>query len=154
MKKLLLVFILAFLLVGCTSAPEKNTSPEIIEVEISMPEKVSENESVTIQTHVTQGEENVEDAKEVKFEIWNVEEGKEESTLLDAVHTSDGQYVADHSFREKGVYRVQSHVTARDLHVMPTKQIVVGELSEEDIQAILEKEKVNKEEENSEHDHH
>ncbi|WP_404461228.1 FixH family protein [Sutcliffiella horikoshii] len=141
MKKLLLVVVpLLLLLVGCTSAPEEETSLEIVEVEITLPEKVKEEEKVAVKTLVTQGEEKVEDAKEVQIEIWNVEKGKENSELLNAEHVGDGVYEVKHSFGEKGVYRVQSHVTARDMHVMPTKQLVVGDMSQEEIDAILESE--------------
>lgn len=125
------------LLVGCTSAPEEKTTLEVVKVETELPSNVQIEEEVDIQTHVSQGDENVEDAKEVKVEIWNVEEGKENSELIDAEHIGDGIYEVKYSFEKKGIYRIQSHVTARDMHVMPTKQLVVGELSQEEIDAIL-----------------
>lgn len=153
MKKLLLVVVpLLLLLVGCTSAPEEETSLEIVEVEITLPEKVKEEEKVAVKTLVTQGEEKVEDAKEVQIEIWNVEKGKENSELLNAEHVGDGVYEVKHSFGEKGVYRVQSHVTARDMHVMPTKQLVVGDMSQREIDALLESEV--EEEEHGDSGHH
>ncbi|MCG1023275.1 FixH family protein [Sutcliffiella horikoshii] len=141
MKKIILIVVpFLLLLVGCTSAPEEETSLEIVQVEIQFPEKVDEGEEVVVKTLVTQGEEKVEDAQEVQIEIWNVEKGKENSLLLDAEHVGDGVYEVKHSFKENGVYRVQSHVTARDMHVMPTKQLVVGDLSQEEIDAIMESE--------------
>lgn len=141
MKKIMLIVVpFLLLLVGCTSAPEEETSLEIVQVEIQFPEKVDEGEEVVVKTLVTQGEEKVEDAQEVQIEIWNVEKGKENSLLLDAEHVGDGVYEVKHSFKENGVYRVQSHVTARDMHVMPTKQLVVGDLSQEEIDAIMESE--------------
>ncbi|MEA3319681.1 MAG: FixH family protein [Bacillota bacterium] len=156
MKKLLLVVVpFLLLLVGCTSAPEEETSMEIVEVEMELPENVKEQEEVAVKTLVTQGDEKVEDAKEVQFEIWNVEKGKKNSVLLDAEHVGDGVYEVKHSFEDKGVYRVQSHVTARDMHVMPTKQMVVGDLSQEEIDTILASE-VEEEEhkDDGDHDHH
>ncbi|WP_339149247.1 MULTISPECIES: FixH family protein [unclassified Sutcliffiella] len=141
MKKIMLTVVpFLLLLVGCTSAPEEETSLEIVQVEMQFPEKVDEAEEVVVKTLVTQGEEKVEDAQEVQIEIWNVEKGKENSQLLDAEHVGDGVYEVKHSFEVNGVYRVQSHVTARDMHVMPTKQLVVGDLSQEEIDAILESE--------------
>ncbi|TYS67456.1 hypothetical protein FZC76_12770 [Sutcliffiella horikoshii] len=156
MKKLLLVVVpFLLLLVGCTSAPEEETSMEIVEVEMELPENVKEQEEVAVKTLVTQGDENVADAKEVQFEIWNVEKGKESSVLLDAEHVGYGVYEVKHSFEEKGVYRVQSHVTARDMHVMPTKQMVVGDLSQEEIDAILASEEEEEEhEDDGDHGHH
>lgn len=113
---------------------------EIVEVKMELPENVKEEAEVVVKTLVTQGEEKVEDAKEVQIEIWNVKKGKENSVLLDAEHVGDGVYEVKHSFDGKGVFRVQSHVTARDMHVMPTKQLVVGDMSQEEIDAILESE--------------
>ena len=155
MKKLLLVVVpFLLLLVGCTNVPEEETSLEIVEVEITLPENVKEEEKVAVKTLVTQGEEKVEDAKEVQIEIWNVEKGKENSVLLDAEHTGDGVYEVKHSFEDKGVYRVQSHVTARDMHIMPTKQLVVGDMSQEEIDAILESEVEEAEQDDSEDSGH
>ncbi|CAG9619952.1 FixH family protein [Sutcliffiella rhizosphaerae] len=140
MKKILLLIPIWLLLLGCTSAPEENTMLEIVEVEIDLPSNVNEGETLHIRSHITHGEENVEDAQEVQLEIWNVEEGKEASELLDAEHVGDGNYEGIYSFGKKGIYRVQSHVTARDMHVMPTKQVVVGDLTDEEIETILENE--------------
>ncbi|MGD6993231.1 FixH family protein [Sutcliffiella horikoshii] len=155
MKKLLLVVVpFLLLLVGCTSASEEKTSLEVVEVEIKLPENVKEEEEVVVKTLVTQGEEKVEDAKEVQIEIWNVEKGKENSVLLDAEHVGDGVYEVKHSFDERGVYRVQSHVTARDMHVMPTKQLVVGDLSQEEVDAIIESEAEEENHDSGDHGEH
>lgn len=137
MKKFGAVLIPILLLIGCTSAPEEKTTLEVVKVETELPADVQIEEEVDIRTHVTQGEENVEDAKEVQIEIWNVEQGKENSELIDAEHNGDGVYVVKHSFEKKGIYRIQSHVTARDMHVMPTKQLVVGDFTQEEIDEIL-----------------
>ncbi|MGM0835134.1 MAG: FixH family protein [Bacillota bacterium] len=137
MKKIGAVLIPILLLVGCTSAPEEKTTLEVVKVETELPADVQIEEEVDIRTHVTQGEENVEDAKEVQIEIWNVEEGKENSELIDAEHNGDGIYGVKYSFENKGIYRIQSHVTARDMHVMPTKQLVVGDFTREQIDEIL-----------------
>ncbi len=155
MKKMMLVVVPLFLLlVGCTSAPEEKTSLEIVKVEMQFPESVDEAEEVVVRTLVTQGEENVEDAQEVQIEIWNVEKGKENSVLVDAEHVGDGVYEVKHSFEAKGVYRVQSHVTARDMHVMPTKQLVVGDMSQEEIDAIMESEEEKENHDDGDHGDH
>lgn len=137
MKKLGAVLIPILLLVGCTSAPEEKTTLKVVKVETELPADVQIKEEIVIQTHVTQGDENVEDAKEVQIEIWNVEQGKENSDRIDAEHNGDGVYVVKHFFEKKGIYRIQSHVTARDMHVMPTKQLVVGDFTQEEIDEII-----------------
>ncbi|WP_156509930.1 hypothetical protein [Rossellomorea aquimaris] len=47
----------------------------------------------------------------------------------------NGIYTIKKTFKEEGIYYVQTHVTARDMHVMPKKQFVVGEVSAEEMKA-------------------
>lgn len=134
MKKLLVLFLsMFFVLSGCSSDEENQTKetdkvPEIINVSIETPDKINPNEEIEIQAHVTQGEENVDDANEVKFEIWK--SGQDEHEMLQAVHKSDGVYTVNNTFTESGTYFIISHVTARDMHSMPKKEIVVGDPNE------------------------
>jgi hypothetical protein len=154
MKQLGAVLIPILLLIGCTSAPEEKTTLEVVRVETELPADVQIKEVVAIQTHVTQGDEMVEDAKEVQIEIWNVEEGKENSELIEAEHNGEGIYGVKYSFEARGIYRIQSHVTARDMHVMPTKQLVVGKFTQEEIDAILGSEESAEEESDQEDSGH
>ncbi|WP_169865036.1 FixH family protein [Sutcliffiella halmapala] len=147
MKNISLILVtLGIFLMGCTSVQEEEVELTVINVDIQLPEKVQTNQSIELKTHVRQGEENVEDAQEVQFEIWNVEKGKEASKLVEISHQRDGIYQVEEVFEKEGIYRVQAHVTARGMHVMPTKQLVVGDLSQEEIERILGEES-NKEEE-------
>ncbi|HWO75297.1 MAG TPA: FixH family protein [Bacillus sp. (in: firmicutes)] len=128
---IILLLLMAFLLAGCGKeehAPNGNNEqiPEMIEVDLSVPEQTSPGEEITIEAKVTQGGEEVEDADSVKFEIWNKED-KETSVIKPYENKSGGTYAVKHTFPSDGVYVVQVHVDARNLHVMPLSEVQVGE---------------------------
>lgn len=119
-----------FLLVGCGGDPEVETLdtaevPAIVDVHIQTAEKLNAGETIQLAARVTQNEEAVNDAKEVKFEVW--ESGlRDEGEMLDGELTEDGIYVADYKFDHDGVYYMFAHTTARGMHVMPKRELIVG----------------------------
>ncbi|AQS54771.1 FixH family protein [Novibacillus thermophilus] len=80
-----------------------------------------------IEVLVTQGGEQVNDADEVVFEIWK-QGHEDESENFDAEHAGEGRYTLTHTFDEDGIYEVIAHVTARDMHTMPKKEFIVGDV--------------------------
>ena len=127
---LLLILVLGLLSAcGNTDKNEQKQAseePKIIEVEFVLPEKAEVNEKVELKAIVNYGEEKVKDAKEVKFEYWEM--GKEdESTTIEANNNDDGTYTAEVAFDRDGVYEIYAHTTAKDMHTMPKKQITIGE---------------------------
>lgn len=130
-----------FVLFACSKGESEAEGSLMVHAEISVPETISLNTEETLSVTVTQGDKAVEDASEVQFEIWSAD-SKEDSEMIRAEHTGDGIYVVQKSFSKEGSYFVQTHVTARDLHVMPKKEFVVG------------KGELTKEESNEEHSHH
>ncbi|MBU8880838.1 FixH family protein [Bacillus sp. FJAT-29790] len=137
MKKWMYAIIVsAITLAGCgeTGNKDNDTSQEVapvaIEAVLDIPEKADPGQEVALAVTVTQVEEFVDDANEVKFEIWK-EGQKEASEMVVAEHSEKGKYIANYKFPEDGVFSVQSHVTARDMHTMPTKTIQIGHLEEE-----------------------
>src|SRR5690606_22002734 len=75
--------------------------------------------------HVTQNNENVDDAESVKFEVW--ESGyRDNGQMIDGKLDGDGVYKAEITFDHDGVYYMFAHTTARGLHVMPKQQLIVG----------------------------
>ncbi|WAA13461.1 FixH family protein [Fervidibacillus halotolerans] len=130
MKKALFTILLLSSIFLLSSCNEKETETddelgEIVEVDLQVPEKAEVGEEVTVVAHVTQGDEEVADADEVVFEVW--EEGKKaNSDMIDFTKQEDGKYYLDLQFDSEGVYVVQVHVTARRMHVMPKKTIIVG----------------------------
>lgn len=132
---------------GCTANTE--SSPERLEADILLPGEISLNQENVLKVQVTQGKEKVEDAEDIQFEIWK-SNNKEDSELIDAQHESGGTYRVKKAFKEEGIYYVQTHVSARGLHVMPKKQLIVGNVSEEELDSL------NKESQDQEqgHGHH
>jgi hypothetical protein len=100
-----------------------NVNP--IETAFNSPETAEPGEEMTLSVTVVQGEEVVEDADEVVYEVW--ESGhRSDSEMLPAEHIGDGVYEAETVFEEEGLYFAQAHTTARRLHVMPKQEITVG----------------------------
>lgn len=136
MKKIWILMVIAacFTLVisACGNAEEKDKetnetggTPKPIEAALNVPADAEVEETVNFETKVTQGEETVDDADEVKYEVWK-EGAKEESEMIEAKAEGGGVYKADKKFANDGVYLVQVHVTARGLHTMPKAEITVG----------------------------
>ncbi|TFE00759.1 FixH family protein [Jeotgalibacillus sp. R-1-5s-1] len=152
MKKysFLLIGALIMLLAACTEeeAVINNETPQMVEVDIQLPDSIEENTVVPLRAEITQGGEPVEDANEVLFEIWNDAAGTE-SVRHEAEHVGDGIYELEHTFEEVSVYTIQAHTTARDMHVMPKMQFNVGEPTEEQIEQAA----VNAENQESNHMH-
>src|SRR5690625_3954707 len=97
-----------------------------LEVGFDVPETLDVGETLILEAVVTYGGEAVEDADEVVFEVW--EKGKQdESDHLDSDNQGDGTYTAEVTFDEDGIYEMYAHTTARDLHTMPKREVVVGE---------------------------
>ncbi|MDF2859523.1 MAG: hypothetical protein K0Q87_5374 [Neobacillus sp.] len=132
MKKYLFFSIVLLLLVGISGCSEEKTEhklPEMIDVVLTItPDSGQVNEPVIFEAKVTQGDENVEDAKEVKFEIWRAHDENHEKVEIE--HAENGIYRLERTFEQEGTYYIISHVTARDMHNMPKKEFVIGTPSE------------------------
>lgn len=129
-KKLsILSSILMVLIISACGGNEekKSTStsevPEILEVDLTVPDAAEVGEEVIFTTIVSQGEDLVEDANEVMFEVMNITSGTKE--MIEATLNEDKHYSIPYTFETNGTYDITSHVTARDMHTMPTKQITV-----------------------------
>lgn len=132
MKKVVLATMLALSLAACASEAEtpidtNDVVEEIVEVkvEILTPEQVEANVPVKLEAKLTQGDEIVNDADNVKFEVW--QSGMRDSgTMIDGEFKGDGIFSAETTFTEDGVYYMFAHTNARGMHVMPKQQITVG----------------------------
>jgi hypothetical protein len=137
MRKFLLSILLLLIMCACSvSNDENNTSSqndqtnaaaELPEVEVEIEhEPIPANEETTIKAMVTQGDEPVPDAKYVKFEIWNNQDGQDASVMLEAEHVESGNYKIEYTFEKEGTYQIIAHTQVDDLHTMPQKEVVVG----------------------------
>jgi len=139
MKKLwsgVLFTSLVILAVACGESEPNNTGPtnvndinlDPLEAELMIPESADPGEELTLEVVVTQGEEMVDDASEVIFEVW-MDGEKSDSEMIEAdLPGLDGMYDVSYVFQEEALYKVQPHVTARGSHVMPLGEIVVGDV--------------------------
>ncbi|MCA0988698.1 FixH family protein [Guptibacillus algicola] len=139
MKKIsILLSMLCLFLVLAACGQNDNTDkeesgasePQPLEVSLDTPETAEKGQELTFSATVTQGDEAVEDASEVMFEIWK-EGDKDNSEMVEAEHEGEGVYSIKKTLEEDGTFVVQSHVTARDLHTMPKNKVTVGSGSEE-----------------------
>ena len=132
MKKVVLTAMLALALAACTSEAEtpidtNDVVEEIVEVkvEILTPEHVDANVPILLEAKVTQGDDVVNDADNVKFEVW--QSGmRNAGTMLDGEFVGGGIFQAEMTFDEDGVYYMFAHTNARGMHVMPKQEITVG----------------------------
>ena len=128
-----ITLVLSVLLSACGAEKDDNNHsmsddnvPEMLMVELTIPEKAVTGEEVEFIAKLTQGEEIVENANEVKFEVLNKSTGEKE--MIVGTLNKDKKYSTSYRFEQAGVYDITSHVTARNMHTMPTKTIeVTGE---------------------------
>ncbi|MCE7792253.1 FixH family protein [Salipaludibacillus sp. CUR1] len=110
---------------GPVSVNDINT--EQLEVELIIPETADPGDEISLEALVTQGDEKVDDASEVIFEVW-IDGEKSDSDMIEADYPGeDGMYEVTYEFTEEEIYMVQPHVTARGMHVMPVGEIAVGD---------------------------
>ncbi|PKR77644.1 hypothetical protein CEY16_06830 [Halalkalibacillus sediminis] len=134
MKKIIFIVLSTLMLLAAcgqsdeaeeTSGDSKDLSLVPVEVEILTEDELDLG-TQTLSASVSHNDELVNDAEEVEFEVW--EQGsKEESQMLAAENSGEGEYTVDYEFEEDGVYHIQYHVTARDQHVMPKHEVKVGD---------------------------
>ncbi|PSL30639.1 YtkA-like protein [Planomicrobium soli] len=128
---------LSVLLLGACGTKEAETSGagntlEEVVVDFNTGQSAEAGEKVALSVTVTQGDETVEDADEVVYEVW--ESGhRSDGEMIAAKHTTDGVYEAETVFEEEGLYYMQAHTTARRLHAMPKQEITVGNPDPESI---------------------
>ncbi|WP_409288427.1 FixH family protein [Peribacillus sp. SCS-37] len=129
MKKFKTIFLISLLVLLAACANEKgdkqeSKTPDPLEVSLIVQDTAKVNEKVTLKAEVSQSGNKVEDADEVEFEIRKP--GSSESEMLASNNLGEGIYTASAAFDKKGKYTVISHVTARNLHSMPSRNITVA----------------------------
>lgn len=138
MKNFMILSILMLVLTACGNAEEAESEEnqeavQPIEAVVTMPEEMDTGDQV-LETEVTQAGEAVSDADEVVFEVWQHGD-KENSEMIEQESEENGVYSAEHSFEEDGIYLVQPHVTAREMHTMPVHTVIVGDVDQDEIDA-------------------
>ncbi|RPK12900.1 FixH family protein [Priestia endophytica] len=147
-----LSFVIILLLSACSvdsDAAKLYRQSEKMKAVIVIPKTVNPNEKVGLKVEVTKKNKKVEELESMNIEIWK--KGNEENKkVIEGKRTAKGTYEVVNTFSEDGIYYVKADVRTKDLHIMPTKQMVVGELSEEEAKSL----EPEKEKENNHHSHH
>lgn len=116
------------ILSACGKETDDGSAVEVLplEVTLTVTEQAEIGDTVSMEALVTYGNEKVADADKVVYEVW--EEGKkDDSVMIDSVNEKDGIYTAETSFDHDGLFNIQVHVDAKNLHTMPVKQVTIGE---------------------------
>ncbi|TVX94098.1 FixH family protein [Paenibacillus agilis] len=146
MKKIAVGIMLALVLVSsaaCTASTDTQKKQHVssqLNAEIITPESIALKQETVLQVSLTDHNEPVTKADLVHFEIWDAKkgQGKEGSQMISAQHEKDGLYTVSATFEQNGVYFVQTHISVGEQHVMPKKQLIVGEVSAEELKAVQE----------------
>ncbi|YCA44710.1 FixH family protein [Bacillus sp. JZ8] len=145
-------FVIILLLSACSvdsDAAKLYRQSEKLKAVIITPETMNPNEEVGLEVEVTKEDKKVEELERMNVEIWK--KGSEENKkVIEGQRTTKGTYEVVNTFSEDGIYYVKADVRTKNLHIMPTKQMIVGELSEEDEKSL----EPEKEKEHNHHSHH
>nr|WP_106783071.1 FixH family protein [Lysinibacillus timonensis] len=136
----IVIILFACLVLGACSADPNASQLYIqespLEAEIILPEPFEPTEAATIQVNLTQNGVKVENPEYVHFEIWK-RDGTANYGMTEAHNDGNGRFSLSHGFEREGLYYLQVHASYNGSIIMPTKQFIVGELSESDKQALL-----------------
>lgn len=135
---ILAVLLTSVCLTACTADPEasrlyRQEAP--LEAEIIVPAPLEAGKTEAIRVMLTQDGSSVEDPEFIHMEIWK-RDGTVQYGMTEAHNDGQGQYSLSKKFENEGLYYVQVHAKYHDSLIMPTKQFIVGELSESDKQAL------------------
>lgn len=150
---LLLTF---FLLAACSADPEaaeQYAKREEINVIIEAPESIEADSSPQIDVKLTKDGQALEEEASVNFLVWK-DENKADAEEIPASLDADGTYHLVYTFPSDGVYFVKADVKVDNIHLMPTKQIRVGELTQEEIEKIEQEQEQKKQNDSGSHHHH
>lgn len=132
MRKIISVLSLLMLVLIVTACGDDDGDElHILEVDFIVPESVEVNEAMELKAVVTYGDDYVTDADEVVFEVWEKND-RDNGEMIDAHSHEDGTYTAEVTFDHDGIFEMYAHTTARDMHTMPKKEVIVGEGGEYD----------------------
>jgi hypothetical protein len=81
-------------------------------------------EPIQIHVHVTMDKVPVNDADQVRVEVWN-EARAQAHRLMETERTGNGIYTATIRLDQPGEYQVMYHVTAKGAHVMQAQKLEV-----------------------------
>ncbi|MFC4322261.1 FixH family protein [Litchfieldia salsa] len=135
-QNLLFLMIFTIVVSGCslkegTEALYKQEN--VLKIEVELPAEIKINEQYEFKAIFTERDRNVTDIENIKFTFWKNGENGEE---LIPENKGKGIYTIEKTFEEEGLYFVKVEANTIESKVMPTKQFIVGSLTEEDLQSL------------------
>jgi hypothetical protein len=142
--QLLSIFLFSLLLAACSLDEEaagfyKQEIP--LEIDISLPDPVLLNKPQLFRAILSQGGKVVDDADYVHFTISKKNSSNPIETIV-AANEGNGVYTVERTIDREGIYYVKVYASANGDRVMPTKQFIVGEISDEEIDPVQKQDKV------------
>lgn len=136
-----LITIVGLLLSACTS-PDPNAknhyySREPLAVDIQIPKQFPTETSTKLQAKFTRGNQEISNPDFVHFIIWK-HDGSMNTGMVEAINEGDGIYSFQTKIPDDGLYYVQVHASYNGEQLLPTKQFIVGNLTDTEKQIILE----------------
>jgi hypothetical protein len=135
-NRIFLLFIwIVLLLSGCSlkeDVAELYTKENPLHAELVLPDTISTEELVPIHVILTQNGKQVKDVDFIHFEIWKHEDAQhthEQPNLYE-----DGTYGLNKTFDSDGLYYIKIHASHNGSTIMPKAQMVVGELSDSELE--------------------
>ncbi|MGP7815698.1 FixH family protein [Niallia sp. 01092] len=124
----------------------KKESP--LDANILIPESFAVNKQTTIKIMITQAGKKVEHAEYVQVEIWK-QDGSFRSKKESVMEEGNGLYSLKKKFDREGLHFIKVSASNGGSIIMPTKQFIVGKLTESD-KKFLQKDAPKQ----NEHEHH
>jgi hypothetical protein len=137
-KKILIGFIafsFSVLALGCSlneGTEELYKQENVLKIEMLFPKEIDTGEAFEVKALLSQVDGTVPELENIEFFIWKNGEW-DQMKRVQPENEGNGQYSIRTMVQEEGLHFVKVEANTVDSKVMPTKQFIVGSLSEEDI---------------------
>jgi hypothetical protein len=140
-KKMLIGFIafgFSIITLGCSlneGTEELYKQENVLKIELISPKEIDTGEAFEVKALLSQVDGEVPELENIEFLIWKNGE-RDQMKRVQHENEGNGLYSIRTMVQEKGLYFVKVEANTVDSKVMPTKQFIVGTLSEEDIHSL------------------
>ncbi|UOQ84105.1 FixH family protein [Gracilibacillus salinarum] len=155
MKKIVMITLLTALLSACSAnqlnddAAKQYHTEQPLTITIDSPSNIEANTETPINVTLQQNIAPAENVQSISAEVWMPLQPEVKKEVALALQ-EPGVYHMDYTFAEDGIYYLQVRAESEQSDIMPTKRLIVGELSEEE-QAFLDGQDKETEEDHSSH---
>lgn len=149
-KGWILVFLLMFL-TACQLDPnteELYEKPASIHVNTNLPSHISSPKEQAFRIFIKENSQPIQASSDIKIGVSKY--GEDIQNVVKTESKGEGVYTASYTFPEDGLYDIRLEVKTAGQHIMPTKRVAVGHLTEEEKAILQNKQKKEKQT----HSHH